>query len=99
MTMYWRLRYAAAPSWMAAAIWIMRSLPGGLLRTYAVRMPAKTTATAPPPIARRTLESIYSPFLTVVLNGTAAYRGLGAGFTGGLESALSKASTSTLEMM
>src|SRR5438309_8570011 len=40
----------------------MRSLPGGFRRTMAVKRPAKTTATAPPPIARRTLESICLPF-------------------------------------
>src|SRR5438105_269475 len=50
---------------MAPAISIMRSLPGGFLRTTAVKRPAKTTATAPPPIARRTLASICFSFLTV----------------------------------
>ena len=30
MIVYWRLRYAWAPSWTAAEISCMRSLPGGL---------------------------------------------------------------------
>src|SRR6266700_5213915 len=45
---------------MAEAISTIRSLPGGCRSTMAVRSTAKSTATAPPPIARRTLESINS---------------------------------------
>ncbi len=29
IVMYWRLRYACAPAWMAAAISCIRSLPAG----------------------------------------------------------------------
>ena len=32
IVMYWRLRYALAPAWMAAAISCMRALPAGFAR-------------------------------------------------------------------
>src|SRR5256885_5548311 len=48
ITVYWRLRYAAAPSWIAAAISRIRSLPVGLARTRKIRTMAKATAASPP---------------------------------------------------
>ncbi len=36
MVVYWRFRYAAAPSWIAAAISRMRSLPCGCFSTHCV---------------------------------------------------------------
>ena len=51
MTVYWRFRYADAPSWMAAAISCMRALPGGMRSTRKIRTMAKMTAAAPPATA------------------------------------------------
>ncbi len=51
MTVYWRFRYADAPSWMAAAISCMRALPGGWRSTTKIRATAKMTAAAPPATA------------------------------------------------
>ena len=48
ITVYWRFRYAAAPSWIAAAISRIRSLPVGLARTRNIRTTAKATAASPP---------------------------------------------------
>ena len=36
IVMYWRRRYAAAPSWTALAISCMRSVPAGCLSSHAV---------------------------------------------------------------
>jgi hypothetical protein len=38
MVMYWRLRYAFAPAWMAWAISCIRALPAGLARIQLMEM-------------------------------------------------------------
>ena len=37
IVVYWRLRYAWAPAWIAAAISCMRALPAGLARIHCDR--------------------------------------------------------------
>ncbi len=37
MIVYWRLRYAWAPSWIALAISLILSLPSGCRRTQKIR--------------------------------------------------------------
>src|SRR6185437_14585063 len=54
ITVYWRLRYADAPSWMAAAISRIRSLPVGMRNTMKMSTTAKATATRPPATPYRT---------------------------------------------
>ena len=36
MVVYWRLRYACAPAWIAAAISRIRSLPAGLAMIHLI---------------------------------------------------------------
>src|SRR5713226_3655624 len=54
ITVYWRFRYADAPSWMAAAISRIRALPDGIRRTRRMRMTANSTAATPPATPNRT---------------------------------------------
>src|SRR5918911_2492781 len=47
IVVYWRLRYAAAPSWTARAISRMRSFPSGRCSSQTVRPTPYATANAP----------------------------------------------------
>src|SRR4030088_2365429 len=61
----------------------MRALPGGSRSTRKIRTTAKSTATAPPPIARSTLESINYTLISFLPGSLARSRlGLGDGSTG-----------------
>ena len=51
MVLYWRLRYAWAPDWMAAAISCIRALPAGRRRIAAMENTPYSTASTPAPIA------------------------------------------------
>ena len=51
IVVYWRLRYAWAPAWMAAAISCMRALPAGSLRIAIIENTPYKTAITPAPIA------------------------------------------------
>src|SRR5215468_6403329 len=51
MVLYWRLRYAFAPAWMAAAISCMRALPAGRRRITVIEKTPYSTASTPEAIA------------------------------------------------
>src|SRR5262252_5164110 len=89
---------------MAAPISIIRSLPGDCRSTTTVSNTANRTATAPPPIAQSTLESINSHplFLDFLFcdswHARAHVAGLGDGFTGGSAGARANESPATAEV-
>src|ERR1043165_8441155 len=51
IVVYWRLRSAFAPAWMAAAMSCMRALPAGSLRMANIENTPYKTAMTPAPIA------------------------------------------------
>ena len=74
IVLYWRFRYAMAPSWMALEISCMRSLPAGSLLIRVMRTDAYSAASTPATSPRiRGNCCISSSFDYAVLNQTHEY--------------------------